>query len=54
MTPPDLAFAEFLDWCCGRFAKSPSYRRALRREIPAHPTNPNEAYSADIQLRRSA
>ena len=30
----DLAFAEFLDWCCQRFAKQPSYRRALRRELP--------------------
>lgn len=30
----DLAFAQFLDWCCQRFAKHPAYRRTLRRELP--------------------
>jgi len=30
----DLAMATFLDWCCRRFAKSPDYRRTLRRELP--------------------
>jgi len=29
-----MAFAEFLDRCCARYAKEPNYRRALERERP--------------------
>lgn len=28
------AFAAFLDFCCARYAKSPSYRRTLNAERP--------------------
>lgn len=36
-TSADMAFAEFLDWCCGRYAKRPDYRRTLRRELAKRP-----------------
>lgn len=36
-TSSDMVFAEFLDWCCGRYAKRPEYRRTLRRELPDRP-----------------
>lgn len=29
----DMALAEFLDRCCARYAKEPSYRGKLRREL---------------------
>lgn len=29
-----MAFAEFLDRCCGQYAKRPDYRRKLESERP--------------------
>lgn len=29
----EMALAEFLDLCCARYAKEPSYRAKLRREL---------------------
>lgn len=29
----EMALAEFLDRCCARYAKEPSYRTKLRREL---------------------
>ena len=34
MKPTDLALAEFLDFCCHRYATSQSYRRTLEAERP--------------------
>jgi hypothetical protein len=31
-----MAFAEFLDRCCQRYVKQPSYRRTLENERPDH------------------
>jgi hypothetical protein len=51
MKSTDLAFAEYLDWCCGRYAKSHSFRRKLEHERPA---SPDAATPAHSHSRRSA
>lgn len=53
MRSADMAFAEYLDWCCGRYAKSQSYRRTLDREKPTPPQHSDEAHDAHTP-RRSA
>lgn len=40
MRDPSIAFAEFIDFCCGRYAKSQAYRRTLDRERPTPPPAP--------------
>lgn len=58
MKSADLAFAEFLDYCCGRYARSLPYRRRLELERPLPPPHPNTEHllprRRDTTTRRSA
>lgn len=38
---PDIAFAEFIDRCCWRYVKQPSYRRTLENERPKYKITTN-------------
>lgn len=58
MKSHDLEFAEYLDACCGRYARSLPYRRRLELERPLPPPHPNTEHLYPRRLapypRRSA